>query len=208
VLGFPHEHQNPHAGIEWDENAVYKHFAGPPNNWNSQKTEFNVLRKISPSAVTGSQWDKNSIMHYRFEAGLILVPEEFRNRALIPEPDLSVVDINEALKLYPPENETQFPELTTFVSQPVHIAPAEQLDFIIRPKINRKYTMQTFGDIDSVIVLFEDINGEPVLMDGDDDSGSDLNAKIRCRLIRGRTYILRVRLYYAGVNGSGAVMLW
>jgi len=34
TLGMPHEHQNPFAGIVWDEPAVYKYFGGPPNNWN------------------------------------------------------------------------------------------------------------------------------------------------------------------------------
>ena len=31
TLGFPHEHQNPHAGIVWDEEAVYAALAQPPN---------------------------------------------------------------------------------------------------------------------------------------------------------------------------------
>ncbi|HKI81290.1 MAG TPA: matrixin family metalloprotease, partial [Pseudodesulfovibrio sp.] len=33
VLGFPHEHQNPRAGIKWDEEAVYAALAAPPNLW-------------------------------------------------------------------------------------------------------------------------------------------------------------------------------
>ncbi|ODS23115.1 hypothetical protein AB835_10680 [Candidatus Endobugula sertula] len=30
VLGFPHEHQNPRAGIVWNEEKVYESFGGPP----------------------------------------------------------------------------------------------------------------------------------------------------------------------------------
>ena len=44
ILGFHHEQQNPFAGIEWDENAVYRYFTGPPNNWSRNKTCHNVLR--------------------------------------------------------------------------------------------------------------------------------------------------------------------
>lgn len=32
TLGFPHEHQNPLAGIVWDEEAVYRSLAQPPNS--------------------------------------------------------------------------------------------------------------------------------------------------------------------------------
>jgi len=34
TLGAPHEHQNPNAGIVWDEEAVYNALAQPPNSWN------------------------------------------------------------------------------------------------------------------------------------------------------------------------------
>lgn len=30
-LGLPHEHQNPHAVITWDEEAVHAGLAAPPN---------------------------------------------------------------------------------------------------------------------------------------------------------------------------------
>jgi len=43
---------------------------------------------------------------------------------------------------------------------------------------------------------------------GSGDNGGDANARIEMRLIRGRTYYLRVRLYYAQATGQGAVMLW
>ena len=33
ALGLPHEHQNPNAGIVWDEEAVYASLARPPNSW-------------------------------------------------------------------------------------------------------------------------------------------------------------------------------
>jgi hypothetical protein len=38
-----------------------------------EKTEWNILRKIEPDTVQGSNWDPDSIMEYPFPAGLILV---------------------------------------------------------------------------------------------------------------------------------------
>ena len=31
AMGMPHAHQNPNAGIQWNEEAVYTQLAGPPN---------------------------------------------------------------------------------------------------------------------------------------------------------------------------------
>lgn len=208
ALGFPHEHQNPNAGIVWNEEAVYTYFGGPPNSWPRDKVFYNVLRKISPAAVQGSQWDKDSIMHYDFASGLIDIPEEYRNRALIPSPGLSSEDIAEVRKFYPEDIQPEMPQLKPYLSHLVEIDAGEQLDFMIRPPESRRYAIQTFGDMDTVIVLFEDVNGEPVYLSGDDDSGTNFNAWIEIRLLHTRTYYLRMRLYYAHATGQGAVMLW
>ena len=57
------------------------------------------------------------------------------------------------------------------------------------------------------MVLFEDVDGEMVFVAGDDDSGSNTNAKIETRLVRERKYILRIRLYLNWASGDTAVML-
>ncbi len=38
TLGLPHEHQNPFAGIVWDEQKVYDYFGGSPNFWPREQT--------------------------------------------------------------------------------------------------------------------------------------------------------------------------
>ncbi len=208
ALGFPHEHQNPIAGIVWNEEAVYSRFGGPPNNWSRSKTYHNVIRKISPEAVHGSKWDNNSIMHYRFGSGLIVTPEKYHNQPLIPAPGLSNMDIDEVKKFYPEETGNGMPELIAYLSRLVQVEPGEQLDYVIKPSESRDYNIQTFGNVDTVMVLFEDVNGEPVYLSGDDDSGTKLNAHIKVRLLRNRTYYLRLRLYSVHATGQGAVMLW
>lgn len=47
TLGYPHEHQNPNSGIEWNEEAVYADLAGPPNFWPREKTHWNIIRKTT-----------------------------------------------------------------------------------------------------------------------------------------------------------------
>jgi hypothetical protein len=92
TLGFPHEHQNPFSGIVWDEQAVLRVFSGPPNNWSEDTIRHNILDKLSKNEVTGTVWDPDSIMHYAFQAGLILQPTQYRN-GLTPAGGLSPRDI-------------------------------------------------------------------------------------------------------------------
>ena len=208
TLGFPHEHQNPNAGIVWDEEAVYADLARPPNSWSREKTHWNIIRKLPQSEVEGSDWDKDSIMHYPFSAGMILQPEEFRTRALQPADGLSARDKAWAKHFYPELSEADYRVLKPFQSIRASINPGEQLNFTIKPAATRKYEMATFGSADTVMVLFEESDGEPRYLSGDDDSGESLNSRIEYKLFAGRTYILRVRLYWQHRKGDFGVMLW
>ena len=208
TLGFPHEHQNPFAGIVWDEQAVYDHFAGPPNNWDQQTTFWNILRKLQRSEVEGSSWDPNSIMHYSFAAGLIREPAQYRN-GLRPAGGLSAKDVEQVKRFYPPLDPGGGDAvLRPFRSESLSLAPGEQKNFVITPTATRQYTIQTFGQSDTVMVLFEDQNGNLKYVKGDDDSGTDRNARIDVRLYQGRRYILRIRMYLNWAGGETAVMLW
>jgi len=207
TLGFPHEHQNPFAGIEWNEEAVYAYFGGPPNNWPRDRTHYNVLRKLSAGEVQGSRWDPDSIMHYSFPAGLIDKPEQYRD-GLRPKGGLSERDVTQARFFYPPLDEASYPRLEPRRSQELSLMPAEQKNFVIEPPETRDYTIQTFGRSDTVMVLFEDQNGDLKYVDGDDDSGTEGNAQINVRLYHGRRYVLRIRLYLNYATADTAVMIW
>jgi hypothetical protein len=206
TLGLPHEHQNPFAGIEWNEEAVYEKLGQPPNSWSKDKTFYNILRKINADTVQGSNWDPNSIMHYPFEAGMIVKPEEYKN-GLFPEPGLSDRDRAWVQAFYPPLPD-EVPELKPYQSQPLAIPPGGQANFVILPTSTRYYEMRTFGTSDTVMVLFEEEEGELRYRTADDDSGEDTNAQVHLKLIKGHKYVLRVRLYYAERSGETAVMMW
>ncbi|MET9615347.1 hypothetical protein [Kitasatospora indigofera] len=207
VLGFAHEHQNPNAGIEWNEEKVYAALALPPNEWDRETTFFNIIRKLDPAAVSGSVFDADSIMEYPFPPGLIKRPKKYRIEG-IPEPlSLSAFDKDMVQQWYP-----------TLVARPRHLEPREsvplparsggQADFEITPAESRKYAVAAFGDADVVMALFERVNGELRYVTADDDSGQDRNGRLDVKLFKGRSYVVRARLYSTWGRGEAALMYW
>jgi hypothetical protein len=207
TLGLPHEHQNPKAGIVWDEEAVYKSLGGPPNNWPRDVTFHNIIRKTSADSVQGSDWDANSIMHYPFEAGMILQPEIYRTTPLRPAGGLSERDRAWVRTFYPPLKADE-PKLERGVSQLLDVRPGEQANFVFEPTATDHYKVQTFGACDTQIVLFEEMRGDWRYLASDDDSGDDRNALVTTRLRRGGRYAVRVRLKHATGAAKPVVMLW
>ena len=207
-LGFPHEHQNPNAGIVWNEEAVYAALAAPPNRWDREKTFYNIIRKLPASEVEGSTWDPDSVMHYPFGPGLIQEPPEYR-AGLEPAGGISPRDKEWVKKFYPPLTKKDEEELPLLQSRRLSIGPAQQLNLVLKPKVTRYYSLATFGASDTVGVLnIRDPGGAERYLTGDDDSGLDRNMTIRRRLQAGSVYVLRLRLYYAADAAETAVMWW
>lgn len=208
TLGMPHEHQSPFAGIVWDEDAVYAYFEGPPNNWPRETTFHNVIRKLDPAQVEkGSDWDPDSIMEYAFGAGLISAPAAHQ-QGIDPPGTISPLDA-EAMRSWYPGERAAAAALEPFKSAPLSLSPKEQADFTISPPASRTYEIASFGaGVDTVAVLFENVDGELRYLAGDDDSGEDRNARLSVKLFQDREYVLRVRLVWAGQTGEFAVMYW
>jgi hypothetical protein len=191
----------------WNEQAVYNYFGAPPNSWDHDTTFHNIIEKLTAGEVTGTKWDPNSIMHYAFAAGLIEKPDQY-SHGLTPAGGLSQDDIDEVKFFYPPIDDSAHAELKLLRSESLTIAPAEQKNFIIKPTATRDYTIQTFGESDVVMVLFEDQSGDMKYVAGFDDSGTPQNSQIKTRLIRGKRYVLRIRLMAKTTAGDIAVMVW
>jgi len=69
AVGLIHEHQNPEAGIVWNEAAVIADLSGPPNNWDVQTIRNNVLSKYDPKVLAErTKVDAKSIMMYPIPA--------------------------------------------------------------------------------------------------------------------------------------------
>jgi hypothetical protein len=207
TLDFPHEHQNPFAGIVWDKKAVYAALAGEPNFWDKSTTFSNILRKLAPDEVQGSKWDPDSVMHYPFERGLIVKPARYR-KGLTPAGGLSARDRQWALSFYPATGGAVPPELTPFHTLPVSVSSGQQCEFAFKPRQTRDYEFRTFGDADSVMALYarHGSNIRPIAQE--DDSGREDNAYLKARLRAGRQYVLRLRVRYAKPGVPAAVMVW
>ena len=63
-----------------------------------------------------------------------------------------------------------------------NLQAGEQRDFVFKPTQSRRYTIATHGGSDTLLALFEQVDGEPRFITGDDDSGEDRNASIRQKL--------------------------
>ncbi|HKV93327.1 MAG TPA: M12 family metallopeptidase [Candidatus Angelobacter sp.] len=72
ALGCIHEHQSPTEKLDWDKDAVYRVFSGPPNNWSRDEIDQNVLEKYSPQGLSATAFDVDSIMLYQFDPSLFL----------------------------------------------------------------------------------------------------------------------------------------
>ncbi|MDF5757281.1 M12 family metallopeptidase [Spongiactinospora sp. TRM90649] len=206
TLGMMHEHQNPFAGIVWDEEAVYAELGGPPNFWDREKTFNNIIRKLE--GVSGSTWDATSIMHYPFRPGLILTPAEFGVSGISPPGTISSLDAAYIREWYPAMDSADYPTLKPFESRPLSLNAGQQADYRIRPDATREYTVRSFGPADTVTVLFEEVDGELRYLAGDDDAGQPRNAELKVRLFKGREYVVRVRLYTSWESNQSAVMYW
>ncbi|MEU2336392.1 M12 family metallopeptidase [Streptomyces sp. NPDC013172] len=205
ALGMRHEHQSPFAGVHWDDEAVYADLAGPPNHWSRDRTDRDILHRLDAAEANGSVWDPQSVMQFPFGPDLILEPEQYRN-GLYPSGSLSPADKEFALRWYPPAAAPA--ALVPFRSAPLGLGPGEQGDFAVEPPETRVYSVGTFGESDCVVVVFEERDGEPRYLAGHDDGGTPHNARIRVRLVRGRRYVVRVRLHSTWGSGETAAMCW
>jgi hypothetical protein len=75
VLGCIHEHQSPTESLNWNKDAVYAAFSGPPNNWSKAEIDQNILDKYSPNGIDATAFDMQSIMLYQFDASLFTPPK-------------------------------------------------------------------------------------------------------------------------------------
>jgi hypothetical protein len=208
ALGLAHEHQNPNAGIVWNEAAVIQSFERN-QGWSEQMIRDNIINALPPTDIEGTTWDVRSIMHYPFAAGLLQRPPPFDVQGTPRNFELSPRDIAYVKSIYPIPQSAPM-NLSPMSLQTLSLTPGQQADFEIIPDATRKYKIQTVGKSDSRLVLFEDRDGEPHYVCADDDSGTDDNSTLEVPLVRGRKYHLRVRLNYLygpGAGGFGVMMV-
>jgi hypothetical protein len=207
TIGFQHEHQSPFAGIVWNTDAVYREFSGPPNNWPKDQIDSNIINKIPANQLTGSKWDPTSIMEYEFGPGLVIEPAEFKV-GIFPPGILSSVDIKGVTSFYPDMTAASIVDLKVLQCATITAKSGEQANFTFTPTATRKYTFQTFGEMDTVMVVSEKGDKENHYLSGDDDSGAEKNTKIGLPLVKERTYLVNVRVLFSPTENSGGIVVF
>lgn len=205
AIGFEHEHQSPFSGIEWNKAAVYKEFTGPPNKWTKSQIDSNIIAKLPANKVKGSTWDPDSIMEYEFGPGLVATPEAYQD-GIYPSGALSKLDIAGVRSFYPGKAGNPA-KLGVNKSAAITAVSGGQDEFTFVAPSTRKYTFQTTGELDTVMVVSEKVGTKLYYLAGDDDGGTEKNAKVELPLVKGRTYVAKVRVLYAAQAHAGSMMV-
>lgn len=206
TLGFDHEHQSPYAGITWDEKAVYKSLGGDPNFWSKKDTKLQIIDKLPRKEVKGTNWDPQSIMHYAFEEGLILKPVKYR-KGISPPGTISKRDIIRVKKIYPKQNPSSYKKLRYNKPFTFNALSGEQFDFVFTAPHTKSYTFESSGKLDTVMVVYEIEGKQKHYMLGDDDSGFDKNSRIKLPCVKGREYLVNLKVTYSPEGGGGAIQV-
>jgi hypothetical protein len=187
ALGCIHEHQNPATDIPWNKPAVYRYYAGPPNNWSQHKVDINLFQKYSADQTQFSEFDRFSIMLYPISNDLTIGEFEVHWNN-----DLSVLDKQFIETIYPFEERVvaelvpDGPEIEEKIGK-----HGEEDLFSFRIDQAGTYVIETSGRTDVNMGLYGP-NDRKNQIAFDDDSGKGLNAKIDITLQPG-AYYLRVR---------------
>ena len=72
AIGLIHEHQSPsEGGFEWNRSKVIENSKGPPNYWDLRTIKSNIFYRYKKSQVSGTKYDRKSIMHYGYGESLL-----------------------------------------------------------------------------------------------------------------------------------------
>ena len=185
ALGCIHEHQNPVAGIPWNLDAVFAYYAGPPNNWTREQTQFNLIDTYDRSYTKFSAFDARSIMIYP-------IPVEHTTGGFHVDPTYDLSDGDRAFigRIYPNEQPVRILGLDAPVSIEQRSAVQED-QFALRIDAAGQYVIETSGPTNVALAVFGPDNmGRQIAADS--DSGRDgYNAHVETILIPG-SYWVRV----------------
>lgn len=203
AIGLAHEHQNPAGGIQWNEQAVIRAMAGPPNFWSEAQTRHNILRKYAANQINGTEFDPKSVMLYFF-------PAEWTTNGIATSRNdvLSALDKQfiSGAKMYPKAKPGVTGTVTELKVNPRRRTAAsigtfgEEDLFRFRVAQPGRYVVDTQGPTDVYMKLFGP-DSQTELIAEDDDSGIASNARIAVDLIEGE-YFVQIR-HWNRESGKG-----
>nr|MBA2689936.1 pre-peptidase C-terminal domain-containing protein [Burkholderiales bacterium] len=202
AIGLAHEHQNPAGGIEWNEEVVIKEMSGPPNFWPAQQTRHNILHKYTVDQIRGTQFDPHSIMLYFFPGTWTKSGIGTKANEVLSALDKAYIAGAQA---YPKSAPTVADAIALQVNAKTRtqasIGKAGEEDlYKFKVTAGGRHVLDTRGPTDVMIKLFGP-DSQTNVIDEDDDSGIDTNARLVADLIPG-VYYAQVR-HYNRASGIG-----
>jgi hypothetical protein len=201
AIGLIHEHQNPVGGIQWNRENVINDLSGPPNNWSLEMIEHNIFEKYDVDQMNATTVDKKSIMMYA-------IPQHWTLDDFFTEQNNVLSDIDKvfigAEQNYPREPVVEAIEIPVVEMKVIEAQigqPGEQDLFKFDAANPGLYTIETKGQTDLVMSLYGPDNPTNLIAE-DDDSGTNLNAKIVIELTETGTYYVQIR-HYNIAGGTG-----
>lgn len=205
ALGFSHEHQNPRADIIWNMAGLREHYL-IRERWTQAMLDRNITDRWAHDGYGDWDWDPHSVMNYRFPAGVVASPKAY-DQGLSPPASLSEGDKARARAFYPPPEAGPAPTLTPFQSKILDLKADEPVEFEVMVATTRVYTIETIGELDAALTVFEDRDGVETFLIGDDNSGPGDRAVVKLPLVAGRRYVVRLRMHYAARVGETGLLL-
>jgi len=86
ALGCIHEHQSPAAGIQWDTEAVYAHYA-QSDGWDRATVDVNIFEAFDVNTTQFTEFDPRSIMVYAISRQLTLDGFEVQSNDTLSDMD-------------------------------------------------------------------------------------------------------------------------
>lgn len=183
ALGCIHEHQSPAAGIPWNREVVFAYYAGEPNYWTPEQTQFNLIDTYDQHYTKFSAFDARSIMIYP-------IPVEHTIGGFHVEPTFDLSDGDRAFigRIYPHDQPIRPLGLDTPVSMARRSAIQED-QFRIQIEDAGRYVIETSGPTNVRLAVFGPDNmGRQIAADR--DSGRDgYNARVETILISGAYWV-------------------
>ena len=90
ALGLIHEHQNPAAGIRWNERVVIDDLTRT-QGWDLATSRYNVLDRYARDRTQYTRFDPHSIMLYSFPKEWTLDGQEFPENSVLSETDKAFI---------------------------------------------------------------------------------------------------------------------
>jgi len=75
AIGFYHEHLSPKQPYQWNRSTIYSYYSGPPNNWDINTIDCNVIKPLDisryKSVFVTNELDPKSIMIYPIQSNFV-----------------------------------------------------------------------------------------------------------------------------------------